>query len=96
MPFILCLTICCCLPCIISTLGVTEDLAQTRGATSESINALPTHIFKTMKSKSNDESDNIPVVIEGGIVAEGTEKERMISGEDAVSTNYIYLFIIHE
>lgn len=96
MPFILCLTICCCLPCIISTLGVTEDLTQTRGATSESINALPTHIFKTMKSKSNDESDNIPVVIEGGIVAEGTEKERMISGEDAVSTNYIYLFIIHE
>lgn len=83
MPFILCLTICCCLPCIISTLGVTEDLAQTRGATSESINALPTRIFKTMKSKNNDESDNTPV-IEGGIVAEGTEKERMISGEDAV------------
>jgi hypothetical protein len=48
-----------------------------------------------MKSKNNDESDNTPV-IEGGIVAEGTEKERMISGEDAVSINYIYLFIIHE
>jgi len=93
LPFILCLTICCCLPCIISTLGVTEDQAQTRGATSETINALPTYKFKTMKSKSNDEFDNTPVVIEGGIVAEGTEKEHVIFGEDAVSTNHIYLFI---
>ena len=82
MPFILCVTICCCLPCIISTLGVTEDIAQTRGATTESINALPTHRFKLKKSKSIDE--NTPSVTEGGIVAEGTEKERMISGEDAV------------
>ncbi|XP_045804847.1 E3 ubiquitin-protein ligase At1g63170-like [Trifolium pratense] len=82
MPFILCLTICCCLPCIISALGVTEDVTQTRGATSETINALPTYKFKTTRSKNEDESS--PTTIEGGIVAEGTEKERMISGEDAV------------
>ncbi|KAK2392200.1 E3 ubiquitin-protein ligase [Trifolium repens] len=82
MPFILCLTICCCLPCIISTLGVTEDVAQTRGATSETINSLPTHKFKMIKSKNEDESS--PTTIEGGMVAEGTENERMISGEDAV------------
>ncbi|CAK8568694.1 unnamed protein product [Lathyrus sativus] len=82
LPFILCLTICCCLPCIISTLGVNEDMPQTRGATSECIDALPTHKFKLKKSKSIDEST--PAVIEGGIVSVGTEKERVISGEDAV------------
>jgi hypothetical protein len=37
-----------------------------------------------IKSKNEDESS--PTTIEGGIVAEGTENERMISGEDAVST----------
>ncbi|XP_027355521.1 E3 ubiquitin-protein ligase At1g63170-like [Abrus precatorius] len=82
MPFILCATICCCLPCIISILGVREDLTQTQGATSESINALPTYKFKTKKDKSRDESNSN--ASEGGIVAAGTEKERMIAGEDAV------------
>ncbi|CAL5205068.1 unnamed protein product [Lathyrus oleraceus] len=82
LPFILCLTICCCLPCIISTLGVNEDLAQTRGATSECISALPTHKFKLKKSKSIDEST--PARDGGGVVSGGTEKERVISGEDAV------------
>ncbi|CAI9285890.1 unnamed protein product [Lactuca saligna] len=56
MPFILCGMICCCLPCIISILGVREDMNQMRGAS----------------------------VDEGGILAAGTEKERVISGEDAV------------
>ncbi|PNY05120.1 E3 ubiquitin-protein ligase at4g11680-like protein [Trifolium pratense] len=63
-------------------LTCTEDVTQTRGATSETINALPTYKFKTTRSKNEDESS--PTTIEGGIVAEGTEKERMISGEDAV------------
>ncbi|KMT16888.1 hypothetical protein BVRB_2g043630 [Beta vulgaris subsp. vulgaris] len=78
MPFILCATICCCLPCIISVLGFREDLNQTRGATSESINALPTYKFKLKKSRNSDG------VGESGVVAAGTEKERAISGEDAV------------
>ncbi|KAI4316264.1 hypothetical protein L6164_024261 [Bauhinia variegata] len=82
MPFILCATICCCLPCIISILGFREDLTNTRGATSESINALPTYKFKMKKHKNSDESNS--TVGEGGVVAAGTEKERMISGEDAV------------
>ncbi|KAJ1411010.1 Zinc finger, RING-type [Sesbania bispinosa] len=82
MPFILCATICCCLPCIISILGIREDPIQTQGATSETINALPTYKFKMKKNKSKDESNS--AVSEGGIVAAGTEKERMISGEDAV------------
>ncbi|KAJ4828249.1 hypothetical protein Tsubulata_051260 [Turnera subulata] len=80
MPFILCATICCCLPCIISILGFREDLTQTRGATSESINALPTYKFKLNKSRSSDDGNSG----DGGIVGAGTEKERLISGEDAV------------
>ncbi|XP_075107610.1 E3 ubiquitin-protein ligase At4g11680 isoform X3 [Nicotiana tabacum] len=78
MPFILCATICCCLPCIISVMGFREDLTQNKGATPESINALPTYKFKVKKNKSGYKE-----AAEGGIVAAGTEKERVISGEDA-------------
>lgn len=81
MPFILCATICCCLPCIISIMGFREDLTQNRGATPESINSLPTYKFKIKKSRNGNGRD----VGEGGVVAAGTEKERTISGEDAVS-----------
>ncbi|GAV89374.1 zf-RING_2 domain-containing protein [Cephalotus follicularis] len=83
MPFILCATICCCLPCIISVLGFREDFSQTRGATVESISALPTYIFKSNKSGNVNEQDNSGEG-EGGVLAAGTEKERLISGEDAV------------
>lgn len=86
MPFILCTTICCCLPCIISVLGFREDFSQNRGATQESINSLPTYKFKVKKNKGSSDKDNSS---EGGVVAAGTEKERTISGEDAVS--FIYL-----
>ncbi|KAK7384773.1 hypothetical protein VNO78_30474 [Psophocarpus tetragonolobus] len=82
MPFILCSTICCCLPCIISILGVREDMSQNRGATSESINALPTYKFKMKKHRKHGEGNS--AAAEGGVVAAGTEKERVISGEDAV------------
>lgn len=83
MPFILCATICCCLPCIISILGFREDLT-TRGATSESINALPTYKFKLKKNRNSDDREGTGAG-EGGVVAAGTERERVISGEDAVS-----------
>uniref|UniRef100_A0A6N2NHT5 RING-type domain-containing protein n=1 Tax=Salix viminalis TaxID=40686 RepID=A0A6N2NHT5_SALVM len=82
MPFILCATICCCLPCIISILGFREDLTQTRGATPESINGLPTYKFKLIKNRNGEDSSS--GAGDGGIVAAGTEKERVISGEDAV------------
>lgn len=84
MPFILCATICCCLPCIISVLGFREDLTQNRGATSESINSLPTYKFKIKKIKHGNDRENNSGAVEGGVVAAGTEKERIISGEDAV------------
>ncbi|RXH88548.1 hypothetical protein DVH24_000147 [Malus domestica] len=83
MPFILCATICCCLPCIISVLGFREDLSQTRGATVESINALPTYKFKLKENESNDDQEG-NLGSECGLLAAGTEKEREISGEDAV------------
>uniref|UniRef100_A0A7N0U8B7 RING-type domain-containing protein n=1 Tax=Kalanchoe fedtschenkoi TaxID=63787 RepID=A0A7N0U8B7_KALFE len=60
-----------------------EDLNQTRGATSESINALPTYKFKLKKNKSGSNRDGSSRVEEGGIVAAGTDKERVIPAEDA-------------
>ncbi|KAM7509459.1 hypothetical protein LguiA_019912 [Lonicera macranthoides] len=86
MPFILCAMICCCLPCIISILGVRENMNQMRGASEESISALPTHKFKLKRngsSTSSRDSSNSGAD-EGGFVAAGTEKERTISGEDAL------------
>jgi hypothetical protein len=83
MPFILCATICCCLPCIISVMGFREDLAQNRGATPESINSLPIYKFKIKKKSKHNHRDGDHNA-EGGVVAAGTEKERSISGEDAV------------
>ena len=91
MPFILCATICCCLPCIISVLGFREDLTQTRGATTESIDSLPTYKFKLKKSRSGNDRESNSGVNEGGVVAAGTEKERVISGEDAVSLSNFLL-----
>ncbi|KAF9612796.1 hypothetical protein IFM89_004206 [Coptis chinensis] len=90
MPFILCATICCCLPCIISILGFREDLTHTRGATPESISALPTYKFKTKKSSGGGDAEiNSDGAGEGGVVAAGTEKERAISGEDALKQSHL-------
>ncbi|KAE9584581.1 hypothetical protein Lal_00021746 [Lupinus albus] len=84
MPFILCATICCCLPCIISILGIREDFSQNRGASAESINALPIYKFKMKENENSDVHDVDTAIDEGGVLAAGTEKERLISGEDAV------------
>ncbi|KAI7732645.1 hypothetical protein M8C21_023200 [Ambrosia artemisiifolia] len=85
MPFILCGMICCCLPCIISILGIHEDMNQMKGASEDSINALPTHKFKLKKNGNYETKDNNDLVVdEGGILAAGTDKERAISGEDAI------------
>ncbi|GMQ06691.1 hypothetical protein CsSME_00051174 [Camellia sinensis var. sinensis] len=84
MPFILCSVICCCLPCIISFLGVRDEMNRLRGASEETINALPTHKFKLKDKGSRSNSDSNPGVDEGGSVAAGMEREHVISGEDAV------------
>ncbi|KAG7590829.1 Zinc finger RING-type [Arabidopsis suecica] len=79
MPFILCATICCCLPCLISVLGFRENFSQTRGATTEAINALPVYRFKS-KSRNDLEFSEEG---EGGFLLLGSQKKRLISGEDA-------------
>ena len=81
MPFVLCAAICCCLPCLISVLGFRENFSQTRGATAEAINALPVYKFK-LKSRNDLEFSEEG---EGGFLLQGSEKKRLISGEDAVS-----------
>ncbi|KAK6941568.1 Zinc finger, RING-type [Dillenia turbinata] len=83
MPFILCAMICCCFPCIISFLGIHENFSQVRGATPESINALPTLKF-TVNKIGNANRETNSGVTEGGVVAAGTERERAISVEDSV------------
>lgn len=89
MPFLLCATVCCCFPCIISILSYRDDLNRTRGATSESINALPTYKFKLKKVKNGTIKDANNGVEQGGVVAAGSDKERVISAEDAVSLLYL-------
>lgn len=55
----------------------------------ESINALPTYKFKLGQSRNgNANLQEHPGASEGGILAAGTEKERVISGEDAVSFGF--------
>ncbi|XP_010913106.1 E3 ubiquitin-protein ligase At1g63170 isoform X2 [Elaeis guineensis] len=84
MPFILCAMICCCLPCIISILGFQEDLGQTGGATTEAINTLPTYKFRAERSRIRGAETNSENICNGGTVASGTDRERIISPEDAV------------
>ncbi|THG02369.1 hypothetical protein TEA_010935 [Camellia sinensis var. sinensis] len=92
MPFILCSVICCCLPCVISFLGVRDDMNRMRGASEETINALPTHKFKLKDKGSRSNCDSNPGVDEGGFVAAGTERERVISGEDAGVVRFLVYF----
>ena len=95
MPFILCAMICCCLPCFVSIMGFREDMSHNRGATAESINALPTHKFKSKQPRNGEEREiNSDSQGDGGILAAGTEKERMISAEDAVSLLYVWCCIL--
>ncbi|KAI3846885.1 hypothetical protein MKX03_016541 [Papaver bracteatum] len=76
-PFVFAI-ICCCLPRIMSAGDFHEVLNHTGGASEETINSLPVYKFK-------NENSNVEGVGEGGgTLAAGTEKELIISGEDAV------------
>lgn len=67
-------------------MGFREDINHGRGATQESINALPTYKFKTKRRKNRgDKEINLDNQGIGGILAAGTDKERIVSAEDAVS-----------
>ncbi|KAI3787214.1 hypothetical protein L1987_41541 [Smallanthus sonchifolius] len=78
MPFFLCATICCCLP------PASENLTQNSGATTESINSLPTYKFKIKKHKRGKNKESHVGANEGGVVAAGTKNVRALSGEDAL------------
>ncbi|XP_020590350.1 E3 ubiquitin-protein ligase At1g63170-like, partial [Phalaenopsis equestris] len=84
MPFILCATICCCFPCIISFLGFRGDLRHTRGATLASIKAFRSYKFISKRNLNQELSQIISKSHDGGILAVGTDKERLISFDDAV------------
>jgi hypothetical protein len=91
IPFIMCAAICCCFPCLISVLRLQEDLGQSRGATQELIDALPTYKFKPKRNKNwgIDHASSSENLDEGGILGPGTKKERVVSAEDAVSIFHI-------
>ncbi|KAJ0959687.1 hypothetical protein J5N97_000655 [Dioscorea zingiberensis] len=59
---------------------------QARGATPESIDALPRYKFKSKKKATLERKMTLiqKSIGEGGILAAGTDKERIISAEDAV------------
>ncbi|XP_042378863.1 E3 ubiquitin-protein ligase At1g12760-like isoform X2 [Zingiber officinale] len=62
-----------------------EDMIHDRGATLESINALPSYKFKTKRRKNKGDSErSLDGHSTDGILAAGTDKERTISAEDAV------------
>ncbi|KAJ4837592.1 hypothetical protein Tsubulata_009698 [Turnera subulata] len=54
------------------------------GAPTESIEALPTYKFKLQRHGSGNNRDTDEKMHGCGVVAEGTEKERVLIGEDAV------------
>ena len=89
MPFILCGMICCCLPCIIHILGVREDMNGVRGATEESINALPNYKFKLKRTRSSSRGDSSSGVEVGGYLDAVTEQERAISVDAPLSYTLI-------
>jgi hypothetical protein len=91
IPFIMCAAICCCFPCLISILRLQEDLGQSRGATQELIDALPTYIFKPKRNKNRgiDHASSSENLDEGGVLGPGTNKEIIVSAEDAVSIVHI-------
>ncbi|URE14875.1 zinc finger family protein [Musa troglodytarum] len=63
-----------------------EDINHGRGASQESINALPTYKFKTKRRKNRgDKEINLDNQGNGGILAAGTDKERIVSAEDAIA-----------
>ncbi|MCO5608817.1 hypothetical protein L7F22_063034 [Adiantum nelumboides] len=87
MPLVICATVCCCLPCIVTLLSYREEHGHAKGALPDVIAALPVYKFRRKGSNKvcKDETDyDSESSEEGGIFAPGTERERIVSGEDAV------------
>ncbi|KAH7427654.1 hypothetical protein KP509_10G053900 [Ceratopteris richardii] len=86
MPLVICASICCCLPCILTLLSHRESRTHVRGARPDVIASLPVYKFKREDSDKccKDATDSDSDSSRGGVIAPGTDKERVISGEDAV------------
>ena len=80
VPFLLCATICLCLPCIIALMGFVEEPIAGKGAAPAVISALPTYKYKLREGEPASASE----AGEAGFLWAGTEKERAVAGEDAV------------
>lgn len=68
-------------------MGFREDLNQNRGASSDAINALGTYKFKSKKPRNEDRNEG-----GGGVLAAGTDKQRVVSAEDAVRFSPALMF----
>ena len=66
-------------------MGIREDLSKPRGASIETIDALPTYKFKLKKDESISDAQICLKARKDGILADGTQDEFGLSGEDAVS-----------
>ncbi|CAI5458083.1 unnamed protein product [Closterium sp. Yama58-4] len=97
MPFLLCATICCCLPCIITLMGFDNDIASispaSKGAAPDEIASLPCFKYKELKRRRKGGSGgggkgsskgSGEIREEVGLLWAGTDKERVVQGEDAV------------
>ena len=71
MPFILCATICCCLPCIITLMGFDDDaVTATKGAPPDAIASLPTFKYR-VRRRSRAASGNLPAGAAGAAATVG-------------------------
>ncbi|CAI5972842.1 unnamed protein product [Closterium sp. NIES-65] len=93
MPFLLCATICCCLPCIITLMGFDNDIASispaSKGAAPDEIASLPCFKYKELKRRRKGGSGGVGKGSskgsgEVGLLWAGMDKERVVQGEDAV------------
>ncbi|KAF5742939.1 putative RING/U-box superfamily protein [Tripterygium wilfordii] len=73
-PFFLCSIVLC----------LRGRLSARRAAPTQCINALPTYKFKLLKNGSSNARDGETKIGEDGVVAAGTERERVICSDDAV------------
>ncbi|GBG70038.1 hypothetical protein CBR_g4866 [Chara braunii] len=86
MPFILCATICCCLPCIIALMGYTEEPMAGKGAAQETITRLPIYKFHS----SAPDPEEVPILRTSGQQGRGAgrgETGDIEAGKDSDSDN---------
>ena len=77
MPFVICATVCCCLPCIVTLLTYRDDQVQRKGAAPEVIAALPVYKFKVNSRADTKIKDRIQDLI--GTKSRGKNEDSVMS-----------------